>query len=261
LANGKRKTTAKRKLKNRPARARKTNPSSNPLPPPVEVTEMQSGNPEQSSEPKSGGLLEMFRSSEPKPENLPGADGSLDSSILSSDPETARLLDSIPDAIGVEGEDVRGGEADDAGGPGDVSNVIPFPAVAGPVSEDVLSGVLLKSFAWVAEWRKRECYRLTDKDAGTLAQCTLPVLNPWVSEMLAKLLGEWAQTNPALIAMVIGWSSVVGPMIAADMAQSSLEAMKPRVSGETGSTSAPRVTDAKPTGKTQWMHTPGEEAA
>jgi hypothetical protein len=250
---------AKRVAK-KPARKNRPALGSNPLPPPVDVATV-ADNPPQSSEPKRGGIFEaLLGSSNPDP--VQAAVSGVDSSTSNFDAEAARLLAAVPDVIGPE---PGAEESASVGGTSQPSNAIPFPAASGPVTAKMLQRMLQNSFAAVATWRKRECWNVTDAEAEALTECTLPVLNPWVAQMLERLLGEWSQTRPELTAMIVGWSMVLGPKFAADMAEGAKQAEAARERPAPGASPnvvrpGPAQSQPKPTGTT-WFHDSGEQAA
>lgn len=182
------------------------------------------------SEPRRGGLLSIFEADpEPNPNITPAQAQAGDSgagfSTSNYDPEAARLLDAVPDVIGVDGKGHAAGEADDLGGPADVpgTGLDVFGQIVKP---EMLQPVLTAAFGWVAEWRKRECYRLDADKAGTLAGVWTPVLNQWWTRFAPSFLAQWSMQNPGLFAAILTTAVTVGPMVSADLAETAKEKAK-----------------------------------
>jgi hypothetical protein len=252
-AGGLRNLTPKKKQEQGYAPKWRATTATKPLPPPVDIT-TQPGPVQQSSEPKSGGLFGMFKE---KPltitEAEPSPAGYGESSTSSySDPEAQRLIDSIPDTIAPE--------ATEPGAAGTVPGTVDAAGIIPTIPAKLFKSLLSKSFGWAADWRKRECYRLKDEDAETLTDATLPVLNPWLAAKLEQLFGEWAAANPGMVGMVFAWSTVVGPMIGADMAQTAAERIKKSFVREGTSHSAPEQPKPQPVQAGGMLHDMGEAA-
>lgn len=244
-------TKKTRKARPRKARKQQSKPrkalGSSPLPPAVEVnTETQPEPLPQSNEPESGGLfgLNALFGGNPKPENRPaavpgpvagGSNGSLTSSYEASAPapgspvtaEGERLLSSIPDVIAEPGDepgDVPGTVEPDAGG-GDLGAVMFGGEI---ISAENMADILQLLFGWIADFRKRECYRLNDAKAGTLARPWAPIINGWIARVAPAWLQSLSQSNPGMMAALISTAMVVGPMVSEDLKQTRAERVKVR---------------------------------
>jgi hypothetical protein len=207
----------KRPAKNRPARERKTAPGSTPLPAPVEIQAVQQ---EPKSEASNGGLFGGMFQSNPDPSPNPESHSGNESQTFSTsnyDAEAQRLLDAVPDYIGAEPDEAG------AAAPADVQGTA---AALGVVSADTLASILQTAFGFVADWRRRDVYRLDDSKAAVLAGPWCPVVNDWWAKFAPAFLAQWSMANPGLFAAVLTTAVTVGPMIQADLKQSAAERSK-----------------------------------
>lgn len=199
-----------------------------PLPPPVEP---QAADVPAQPQPESGGLFglgSIFQSQQPSPEPdfLPASYHA--SSTGGSEPlsqEAERILGGVPKHIGDEpGEAQPGAPVSDAAAPG---NVLPFPSAI-IVTEENLATIFQLAFGWAADWRKRECYRLDDSKAGKLAGMWGEIVNRSIERFLPEFLARWSETNPGLLAALIGTLMIVGPMVQEDARQTAQESAQRR---------------------------------
>jgi hypothetical protein len=211
----------RRSKKRRPSSKRKPVTKAKPLPSPVEpvAAELQ-----ESAQKESGGLFGLFGSkSQANPENRPAASaeswrvssgGSGSNEPLSAEAE--RLLSAIPDVIG-------GNEGGVALPGGETLGEVPAGAIGaslhGPeiISADDLAAMLKGAFSWVADWRKRDVYRLDDERAAALAKPWHPIVNNAWERLAPAFLARFSESNPGLIAAMFTTAVVVGPMVGADL--------------------------------------------
>lgn len=255
----KKKPARKRKPRSKTSRKRKP-AASNPLPAPVEPNGQQ-----ESAQPESGGGLFGFLKSNPQsnpnplPADFSGASSS-GSNANYSEPlsaEAERLLSAIPDVIGEthEGPDLPPG-ASVEGSP----NV---GALLGPevVSAEMLASILKGAFGWVADWRKRDVYRLDEDRAAALAQPWCPVLNSWWERCAPSFLAQFSAANPGLVSAIITTAVIVGPMVGADLKETAKEkARRPMVREGTSHHNPGPAAPAKPATAGGMFHSMGEGA-
>jgi hypothetical protein len=216
---------AKSKSKPRPKkRASKQSKSQHtkPLPPPIELP-LPSAKP---AEPESPGLLSGLSNLFQSPQAPAAApQGSEDFSAPSStatfneplSAESERILASVPDRIG-------GGEADDPGGPADVSHETDGLAalVGGEICDEQDVHQLLKMVGgFLADFRKCESYRIDDGKAGLIARPWAQVVNHLWVRYAPALLTDLSNSVPGLAKAVMLTSLVFGPAVMEDVKQSS----------------------------------------
>ncbi len=249
-----------RRAKKRPANRVAKAPASNPLPAPlpVGVVEVEQEQPNQ-----RGGLFGMFQSSNPEAEAATVADssgGSSDGSTASYDEDVTRLLDSVPDVIGEQEQEQAGAAAV----PGASAGMRAGLGMLGGeiVSAETLAGILQSSFGWLAELRKRDCYKLDAGKAGTLAGVWHPVVNDWWQKFAPQFLAQWSMANPGLFSALLTTAVVVGPMLGADLKQSAADRARARVLVHPGAShvaASPAAAPA-PSNGAVWFHEAGEAA-
>ena len=261
VAEPKRKKPArKRKPRNKASRKRKP-AASNPLPAPVEPNGRQ-----ESAQPSNGdGLFGFLKANpQPNPNPLP-ADFSGASSHGSkasySEPlsaEAERLLSAIPDVIGETHE----GGTDFPAGPS-VEGSPNVGTLLGPevVTAEMLAAILKGAFGWVADWRKREVYRLDEDRAAALAQPWCPVLNSWWERWAPSFLAQFSAANPGLVSAIITTAVIVGPMVGSDLKETAKEkARRPMVREGTSHHNPGPAAPAKPATAGGMFHSMGEGA-
>lgn len=248
-----------RKRKPRSKTSRKRKPAaSNPLPAPVEPN----GRQESAQRESGGGLFGFLKSNpnhNPQPADSLGASSS-GSNASYSEPlsaEAERLLSAIPDVIGEtdEGQDLPPG-ASVEGSP----NV---GALLGPevVSAEMLASILKGAFGWVADWRKRDVYRLDEDRAAALAQPWCPVLNSWWERSAPSFLAQFSAANPGLVLAIITTAVIVGPMVGADLKETAKEkARRPMVREGTSHNDPGGARQAKPATAGGMFHSMGDAA-
>jgi hypothetical protein len=201
--------------------------ASSPLPPPLELP-APSSQPE--PKPNGNGLfgnLNPFaspsRQSSPEtfstaPQSSP-AGFSPETEPLS--PEAEQILSQIPETIG--------GEADDPGGPADVGDHAGQLGgagfdLAGEICDEEAAREILE---WVgdslADWRKREEYRVAGKRAGGAAKHWSRVINGLWTRYAPLLLSQLGETVPGLIPAVAMTAIAFAPAIGADIKQTALD--------------------------------------
>jgi hypothetical protein len=187
--------------------------------------EPQQANVPAQQQPESGGLFglgSIFQSQQepsPEPDFLPASyHESLTSNSEPLSQEAERILASAPEHIGdtVEGQGKETGAQIDGAAPAQ-----PMPAQV--VSAANLSTILQLGFGFVADMRKRECYRLEDGKAGELAGLWVDIVNRTVDRYLPAFLAQWGAENPGLLAAMVGTAMIVGPMVQQDVQQTAQE--------------------------------------
>lgn len=208
-------------------RTRKPAQNSTPLPPPVEVAAVVESAPPQE---QSGGLFAGLGNllggtveAEPEPEaaatsSTPSqgasAGSSPDGEMLSAEAE--QILAGIPDVIG--------GEADDPGGPADVSAQVEagglIPSPAGPVDEKTGRALLVQFGAMLAQWRDFEDYKAWGASAGeTCGQHLANVANTLWARYAPSFLQSVESTCPGAMALAFGAGLPLVAVVMRDMAR------------------------------------------
>jgi len=157
-------------------------------------------------------------------------------------PIDERLLSAIPDVITESAEDapsIDGGMIpDDPGGP----PALPSGAICDAES---VAAILQAGFGWIADLRKRECYRLDDVKAARLAEPWTPVVNDWWQKFAPMLFQQFALANPGMFAAILTTAVVVGPMVSADIKQTSEERAKRHKMVQQGTSHGPQAVPAQ----------------
>lgn len=205
---------------------------SKPLPPPVEVATAASA--PEAAEPKSAGLFAglgnllggtVEATPEAGPETVtysmpsggasagssPEADGSLSA-------EAEEILAGIPDCIG------GGREADDAGGPADVSGQVgesvPFSAAAGPIDEKTGRALLVQFGSLLSSWREFEEYKAWGLNAGeTCGQHLANVANALWVRYAPAFVQSLEGSAPGAMALAFGAGIPLLGVVMADLAR------------------------------------------
>ena len=144
----------------------------------------------------------------------------------------------IPDVISESAEDVPlidgGIIPDDEGGP----PALPSGAIC---DADGVAMILQSGFGWIADLRKRDCYRLDDEKALRLAEPWTPVVNNMWQKFAPMLFQQFALANPALFSAILTTAVVVGPMVSADIKQTNEERSKRRTMVQPGASHGPQA--------------------
>jgi hypothetical protein len=216
----------KRKQRSRkPAAQKRAQPQGGgkPLPPPIDVPSIDS---QRVSQPASQASYARSSTSSTPSYDAPDA------------PIDERLLAAIPDVISDTGEDIpsiEGGVIDEGG-----AASLSMDAIC---DAETLADLLQTGFGWVADFRNRECYRLDDRKATRLADPWTPVINTWWQKLAPMLLQQFALANPGLVAAILTTAVVVGPMVSADLKQTSEERAARRKMVQPGTSHNARVSE------------------
>lgn len=198
-------------------------PSSSPLPPPLEMAASPSLVPE--PKPNGAGLLSglgnLFASPNPEPPS-PSPEQTFSTGPQSSpagfspelSPEAEQILAQIPETIG---------DGAAAAVPGELGGADDFD-LAGEICDEEAARDILE---WVgeslADWRKREEYRAAGQRAGGAAKHWSRVVNGLWTRYAPVMLASLGESMPGLIPAVAMTAIAFGPAIASDMRQTSEE--------------------------------------
>jgi hypothetical protein len=214
---------AKKAAKKKPLK-KKAQPSSSPrqspLPEPVEPNRppaMAS----QEDEGLLGGIANMFQSkSKPAPESPKPSSGS-SAEPLSAEAE--RLLNSVPDHIGSDGE-VSG----PSGQAGQIAAMIDGLVFKPEHVEVALRGIF-KGLGWFFD---SDHWELTPEDGGWITEPATQILNYiWLDNRddISNAFVQWVMSTPGALGLLIGGGVVLGPRISKQMSLSRERRKQPLV--------------------------------
>jgi hypothetical protein len=222
-------------------RSHKKKPAqSKPLPPPLEVPQASSGPQVQE---QSGGLFgnlgnllsgktveaeagpEVETFSSPSESSSPGSHP--EAGPLSAEAE--QILSQIPESIG---------EADEAGGPADLSGCENSAGVVELGAEICDEATARAALAWIgdtlAAWRKREEYSKAGQQAGAAGPHVARLVNQAWAQFAPAFLSNLGNAYPGLIPAVVIIGGAFGPAVLADVRESRKAAHKPLVGPQAG---------------------------
>jgi hypothetical protein len=214
LAVEKRKQKAAKKRKKRRA------PSVKPLPAPVPVEGTETA-----ARPAAVNLEGIF------PPNPAASELPSDLSSNLTEPRPGEELSPESEAIlaGIEG-----GEADDPGGPADVSPERAMLSDMMPViafEEADVRAVLEESFEWLAEKFDSGHWKLTERQSRMLGKPTAELLSGLylrLREFLPDVLLNWCDSTPGLMGVLIAGTIVVAPKVKTQVGLSMQKKRQPR---------------------------------
>jgi hypothetical protein len=198
----------------RPRKKRQPKQAKN-LPPPIEITSMPA-----KPEEKPDGLIDQLGSL------FSGADNTAKENLLSAQPgigstpdslprESERILSSVPQTIG--------DEADDPGGPGDVSmhetiEDDPIKALMAQVAfeDQDVQDMIAEFFDWLAERFKSDHWKLNERQARMLGRPAAQLLNSMWSRLmdyLPEILSRWCEETPGATAFILACGIVIVPKV------------------------------------------------
>lgn len=217
------KASRAKKPRIRKQQSRQTGVSVN-LPEPIEINAMRGPAKPEEKPGLLGQLGSLFS----------GADNPSATSMMSSAESGHSSAGSIPDPLSRESEQILssvpdhiGGEADDPGGPGDVSmhedidadSVREFMAEIVFENQDI-HDLLVEFFDWIAEKRQMEHWRLTERQARMLGRPLAQLLNSlWIrlQNYLPETLAGWCEDIPGATGFILACGLVPTPKIFQDV--------------------------------------------
>jgi hypothetical protein len=163
-----------------------------------------------------GGIRNLFQS-QSQPSQEPSSDFSNFSTSEPLSAESERILAGIPTHIG--------GEADDAGGPGDTAahDDDPIAVLMSQVTfepQDV-QDQLEEFFDWLAERFESDHWKLTDRQARMLGRPTAQLLDSvWgkLCGILPDVIARWCASTPGATAFLLAAGLVVVPKVTKQIA-------------------------------------------
>lgn len=167
-------------------------------------------------------------------------------------PEAERLLAGVPGVIGDGRDPASLGETQT----GAVGSSTGEGALLGSLicDAEMVQEALVLVMGQIADWRKRDVYRLDEARAGLLARPYSEVINALWAQFAPAVFTEFCNSIPGLAKAVLMSAVIFTPMVKADMEQTRKEKQAARRGADPSSTRGARtpVPSSAPGGAVVW---------